>query len=70
VWVTSDRPTVARRGLLLLAFFVCALALRPQIVGIGPLAPQIQRDLGASHALVGLLGTLYGGILPHSPSTW
>lgn len=37
---------------------MCALTLRPQSVGIGPLVPQIRRDLGASHALVGLLGTL------------
>ncbi|MSO57568.1 MAG: MFS transporter [Thermoleophilia bacterium] len=35
-----------------------ALALRPQIVGIGPLFPAIEADLHASHALVGLLGTI------------
>lgn len=32
--------------------------LRPQIVGVGPLIDKIQGDLGASHALVGLLGTI------------
>jgi CP family cyanate transporter-like MFS transporter len=32
--------------------------LRPQIVGVGPLIDDIQDDLDASHALVGLLGTI------------
>jgi CP family cyanate transporter-like MFS transporter len=32
--------------------------LRPQIVGVGPLIDEIQDDLDASHALVGLLGTI------------
>ncbi len=35
-----------------------ALALRPQIVGVAPLFPEIEHDLHASHALVGLLGTI------------
>jgi CP family cyanate transporter-like MFS transporter len=56
--VPPARFKLSRRGLLLLGFFVAGLALRPQIVGIGPLAPEMQRDLGVSHALVGLLGTL------------
>lgn len=42
----------------LLALFLAALALRPQIVGAGPLIPAIQQDLGGSHAVVGLLGTI------------
>jgi CP family cyanate transporter-like MFS transporter len=42
----------------LAALFVAALALRPQIVGAGPLIPLIQDDLGSSHAVVGLLGTI------------
>ena len=42
----------------LAALFVAALALRPQIVGAGPLIPSIQDDLGSSHAVVGLLGTI------------
>jgi CP family cyanate transporter-like MFS transporter len=42
----------------LLALLVAATALRPQIVGAGPLFPEIQDDLGASHAVVGLLGTI------------
>ena len=43
---------------LLAALFVAALALRPQLVGAGPLLPEIQADLGVSHAVVGLLGTI------------
>ena len=43
---------------LLAALFVAALALRPQLVGVGPLLPDIQDDLGVSHAVVGLLGTI------------
>jgi len=49
------RPS--RTGLLL-ALFLGALALRPQIVGIGPLLPEIQDDLSLSHAVAGLLGTI------------
>jgi MFS transporter, CP family, cyanate transporter len=37
---------------------VAALALRPQLVGAGPLLPEIQDDLGVSHAVAGLLGTI------------
>ena len=47
-----------RRGTLLAALFLGALALRPQLVGIGPLIPSIQLDLKASHAVVGLLATI------------
>ena len=36
---------------LLAALFVAALALRPQLVGAGPLLPEIQADLGVSHAV-------------------
>src|SRR4051812_5128179 len=38
--------------------FACALALRPQLVGVGPLVPEIQEDLGISHTVAGLLGTI------------
>lgn len=47
-----------RRGALLAALFLGALALRPQLVGIGPLIPSIQLDLQTSHAAAGLLGTI------------
>ncbi|MFN0155050.1 MAG: CynX/NimT family MFS transporter, partial [Gaiella sp.] len=42
----------------LAALLLAALALRPQVVGAGPLFPDIEHDLGASHAVVGLLGTI------------
>jgi CP family cyanate transporter-like MFS transporter len=47
-----------RRAPLLVALFLAALTLRPQLVGIGPLLPSIQRDLDVSHAVAGLLGTI------------
>ena len=52
--------TVAVRSslALLAALFVASVALRPQLVGIGPLAPEIEADLGVSHAVTGLLGTI------------
>jgi CP family cyanate transporter-like MFS transporter len=40
------------------ALFLAALALRPQIIGVGPLIPAIQDDLGVSHTVAGLLGTI------------
>ena len=46
------------RAAVLAALFLAALALRPQIVGIAPLIPQVQDDLDTSHAVVGLLGTI------------
>ena len=50
---------VSHRSVSTLAgLFFAAIALRPQIVGIGPLLPEIQESLDASHALVGLLGTI------------
>lgn len=47
-----------RRAPLLVALFLGALALRPQLVGVGPLLPAIEHDLGISHAVAGLLGTI------------
>ena len=47
-----------RRTPLLIALFLAALTLRPQLVGIGPLLPSIQSDLDLSHAVAGLLGTI------------
>ena len=47
-----------RRGPLLVAFFLAALTLRPQLVGVGPLLPSIQDDLDVTHAVAGLLGTI------------
>jgi MFS transporter, CP family, cyanate transporter len=42
----------------LAAMFVAALALRPQLLAIGPLLPQIRDDLGLAHAAAGLLGAI------------
>jgi MFS transporter, CP family, cyanate transporter len=47
-----------RRAPFLVALFLAALALRPQLVGIGPLLPLIQEDLDVTHAVAGLLGTI------------
>lgn len=46
------------RTALLVGLLLGALALRPQIVGVGPLIPRLQDDLDTSHAVVGLLGTI------------
>jgi CP family cyanate transporter-like MFS transporter len=43
---------------LLAGLFLAGFALRPQIVGVGPLIPSIQHDLDISHAVAGLLGTI------------
>jgi CP family cyanate transporter-like MFS transporter len=40
------------------ALFLVSLALRPQIIGSGPLIPSIQGQLGISHTVAGLLGTI------------
>jgi CP family cyanate transporter-like MFS transporter len=40
------------------ALFLVSLALRPQIIGVGPLIPSIQDDLDISHAVAGLLSTI------------
>jgi len=49
---------VHRRLRLLAGLFLAGLALRPQIVGVGPLIPEIQDDLDVAHAVVGLLTTI------------
>jgi CP family cyanate transporter-like MFS transporter len=47
-----------RHARFVAALFLVALALRPQIIGVGPLIPAIQDDLGVSHTVAGLLGTI------------
>ena len=47
---TPSRATLA----VLAGLFLGTLAMRPQLVGIGPLLPQIQDDLGVSFGVVGL----------------
>ena len=52
-------PAVRREGMLLAAaLLLAAVALRPQLVGAGPLIPDIQDDFGVSHAVAGLVGTI------------
>jgi MFS transporter, CP family, cyanate transporter len=54
-----DRSASAHDDRLLLgALFLAALALRPQLVGIGPLLSSIRAGLGVSHSVAGLLSTL------------
>ncbi len=48
----------ADHHLLLAGLFVASLSLRPQIVAVGPLIPSIQRSLGISYSVAGLLPTL------------
>ncbi|MEO9176018.1 MAG: MFS transporter [Gaiellales bacterium] len=43
---------------LLVGMGLGSLSLRPQLVGIGPLLPNIQASLGVSHAIAGLLVTI------------
>jgi CP family cyanate transporter-like MFS transporter len=43
---------------ILAGLFFIALTLRPQIVGVGPLLPDIQESLNTTHAVAGLLATI------------
>jgi CP family cyanate transporter-like MFS transporter len=43
---------------LLAALLAGTLVLRPQLTAVGPLLPDVQADLGVSHALAGLLVTV------------
>jgi MFS transporter, CP family, cyanate transporter len=61
--VTSSAAAAATRidratATPLIALFLAALALRPQLLAIGPLLPTIRADLGMAHAAAGLLGTI------------
>jgi CP family cyanate transporter-like MFS transporter len=47
-----------RRMLVLAGIVLSALTLRPQIIAIGPLVDAIDSDLGVSHTVTGLLGTI------------
>ncbi len=42
----------------LAALFFISLTLRPQLIGIAPLLPDIQAEFGMSHAVTGLLSTI------------
>ena len=47
-----------RPASILAGLFFVALTLRPQIVGVGPLLPDMQESLDTTHAVVGLLATI------------
>jgi CP family cyanate transporter-like MFS transporter len=47
-----------RLGRILTALVLVGLALRTQILVLGPMVGQLQADLGMSHAVAGLLGTI------------
>lgn len=58
---SASRPhgaASALSGAPLVALLVVALATRPQLAAIGPMADSIIADLGVSHAFVGLLTTI------------
>ncbi|HET7026285.1 MAG TPA: MFS transporter [Candidatus Limnocylindrales bacterium] len=57
---TGVRPSlgVPADAALIAVLFLAALALRPQLVGVAPVVPDIQAELGVSHAVAGLLGTI------------
>ena len=61
----ADHATAARavgaigdRMPLVFGLLLTSLTLRPQVVGVGPLVPEIQQALGMSHAFTGLLVTI------------
>jgi CP family cyanate transporter-like MFS transporter len=47
-----------RRVAAAAALFFAGLALRPQLVGIGPIVERIQEDFGVPYGVAGLLGTV------------
>jgi CP family cyanate transporter-like MFS transporter len=47
-----------RHARFVAALFLVSLALRPQIIAAAPLIPSIQADLGISHTVAGLLGSI------------
>lgn len=49
---------LGRSTLVLAGLFVASLALRPQIIGVGPLLPQVKADLDVSHTAEGLLSSI------------
>ena len=53
-----DRGVARRSVVPLAALFLAALALRPQLLAIGPLLPAIRADLDIAYAVAGLLGTI------------
>jgi CP family cyanate transporter-like MFS transporter len=56
--VAASAAPAAPLATTLAALFIAALALRPNLIGVGPLLPQIIDDLGTTHAVTGLLATI------------
>lgn len=56
--VPPSRHRGAALGPTVAGLFLVALALRPPIVGIGPLLPAIERSLAIGHGPAGLLGAI------------
>ncbi|MGH3387844.1 MAG: hypothetical protein ACRDOO_03100, partial [Actinomadura sp.] len=54
---TARSPRL-RLGLALLLITAIAVNLRPAVVGVGPLLPEIRADLGMGSAAAGALTTL------------
>lgn len=54
----ANGQAIGQRMPLLIGLLLASLTLRPQVVGLGPLIPDIQESLGISHAVAGLLITL------------
>lgn len=54
----SNATNPAGLGRLLAALVIVGPALRPQVILIGPIVGELQADLGMSHAVAGLLGTI------------
>lgn len=48
----------SRHALVLAGLFLASLALRPQIIGVGPLLLQVKEGLGSSHTVEGLLSSI------------
>lgn len=57
--MTGDRPSGKRLPIaVILGLFLASLALRPQILAIGPLLPLIRADLDLPAGIAGLLTTI------------
>ncbi len=57
-WARVTSITGKRPLLLLVGLFLVSLALRPQLVGVGPLLSTIRQSLRVSHSVAGLLSTV------------
>ena len=56
--VEPGRRTNRGAASVLIALFLAALALRPDIIGVGPILEDIRTDLDASRTVIGLLPTV------------